>query len=278
MKFLVLAIAAALVVPMSLAAGVITVPNSSFEEDPPGFGNPTGWTLFDSTTSPTFTDNSRVVTNNGGAYPITSGVVGSQFVAVNLDHNFLSPGNPTPVIPPDGSLDGLVSDNLGTFAADMVYTLSANIGLSQALSSLDVGLALGTGMPSLADVFPAPSHPTFASVLVNGSLITENALQTETITLNTESFLGLVGQPINVSLIFHSEYEFGRQALFDDVSLSSALATPEPCTLILLGTAGLITLLGRAKARSARACWPARPRACSPIRNPQGLSPQSDRC
>jgi hypothetical protein len=232
---------------LPLCAGTIAVGNSSFENNAPGFGDPTGWTLFSSTTSPTFTDNARTVVNNGTTYPIVLGVGGSQFVAVNLDHNFLSPANPTPVIQPDGSLDGLVSDDLGTFAPNMVYTLAASIGLSQALSSLDVGLALGTGAPALADVFPAPGNPDFASVLINGDQLTDSVLLDETINLNTSLHPSLVGQPINVSLLYHSEFEFGRQAFFDNVSLSSALATPEPSTLILFTIAGFLILLGRAR-------------------------------
>ena len=244
MRNLILASVALAALP--LCASTIPVGNSSFENDAPGFGNPTGWTLFSSTTSPTFTDNVRIVVNNGSAYPVLSGVAGSQFVAVNLDHNFLSPSNPAIIVPPDGSLDGLVSDDLGTFAANMVYTLTANIGLSQALGSLDAGLALGTGAPTLADVFPAPGTSAFSSVLINASLLSGTALQSETITLNTSLHPSLVGQAINVSLLFHSEYMYGRQALFDDVTLSSTLSAPEPSTLILFTITGLLWSIRRA--------------------------------
>jgi hypothetical protein len=236
---------------LPLSASTIPVGNSSFEDSAPGFGDPTGWTLFSSTTSPTFTDNVRIVVNNGSAYPVLGGVAGSQFAAVNLDHNFLSPSHPTIIVPPDGSLDGLVSGDLGTFAANMIYTLTADIGLSQALSSLDAGLALGTGAPTLADVFPAPGSTGFASVLINASQLPDTALQPETITLNTSLHPGLDGKTINVSLLFHSEYMFGRQALFDDVTLSATPSVPESPTRVLFAIAGLLWLLRHAAVRFA---------------------------
>jgi hypothetical protein len=238
---------------LPLCAGQIPVVNYSFEDSLPGFGNPNGWTLFDSTTSPTFTDNVRTVVNNGSVYPTVSGATGSQFAAVNLDHNYLTPPTyATPVIPPDGSLDGLVSDSVGVFAADTVYTLSASVGLSQALDSLDVGLALGTGSPTLADVYPAPADPQFAYLLINGSQLSDEALVIATVTLDTAAFSSLVGQPINISLIFHSTYEYGRQAFLDDVTLSSASDMPEPSTICLASPAVAIGLAWAASGAARR--------------------------
>ncbi len=247
---------------LPLCAGTIAVGNASFENNPPGYGNPTGWSLFSSSSSPTFSDNAQTILNNGSVYPSVSGVDGSQFVAVNLDHNAVSSGNPTPVVPPNGSLDGLVSDSVGIFAADTVYSLTVGIGLSQSLDVLDVGLALGTGSPTLADVFPAPGTPSFAYLLVNGSQLSSDALQVETITLNTNSLPSLVGQPINVSLIFHSEDEFGRAAFFDNVSLSSSTAdpapTPEPSVLVLCGLGTLLILSARRRFQTGRNSGPSR--------------------
>jgi hypothetical protein len=87
---------------------------------------------------------------------------------LHLDHNNLGP-NPSPVIPPNGSLDELTSANLGIFAANMLYTLTVSLGLENNDPLLDVGLALGTGAPTLADVFPAPGQPSFAFALINGA-------------------------------------------------------------------------------------------------------------
>src|SRR5271156_3512722 len=64
---------------------VIPVGNFSFENSPTGFGNPTGWTLFTDSTSPTFSSNAEVVANDGTALPIVTGVDGSQFVALSID-------------------------------------------------------------------------------------------------------------------------------------------------------------------------------------------------
>jgi hypothetical protein len=246
-----IALACVLFAVLPLSATTIPVPNYSFEENSPGYGNPTGWSLFTSSTSPTFSANVQTVLNNGGTFPVVSGVSGLQFAAVHLDHNATSPGHPIPVIPPNGSLDGLVSDNLGTFAPNTIYTLTAAFGLSSAYNTFDVGLALGSGAPTLADVFPAPPHPRFAFFLINGSLLTDDTLQDGSLTLNTSLFPSLVGEPINISLIFHSEYPYGRDAIFDNVSLSSQ-AVPEPSSLILITMGGFTALLGRAKFQRKR--------------------------
>jgi hypothetical protein len=220
-------------------ASQIPVPDNSFENIPLGFGDPVGWTLFNSTTSPTFTSNVRIIPNDGSVYPTMSGVDGSQLAAVSLDHNFVGPDNPTPVVPANGSLDGLVSGNLGTFSADTLYTLTASVGFAYAFDDLDVGLALGTGAPGLADVFPSPPLSAFAYELSNGSNFVADALQIYTVSLDTAAFPDLVGQSINASLIFHSEDTYGRAALFDNVSLSSDSDAPEPNTMLLLATAGM---------------------------------------
>ncbi|HXB67213.1 MAG TPA: hypothetical protein VNY05_03170 [Candidatus Acidoferrales bacterium] len=233
-------------------AGAIPVPNFSFEDSAPGFGNPTGWTLFNSSSSPTFSSDVLIAANGT---PLVSGVAGSQFAVVDLDHNNTSPANPVSIVPPNGSLDGLTSDNLGIFAANMLYTLTASVGLQNASSLLDVGLALGTGAPALADVFPAPGQPSFAFALINGGGFSDNVLQDETITLNTNTFPGLVGQPINASLIFHSEQQFGRHAIFDNVRLSSSTAAPEPVSL-MLSVVGLL-VLGSVALRERRNARPA---------------------
>ena len=51
-----------------------------------------------------------------------------------------------------------------------------------------------------------------------------------------------MGQPINVSLLYDSENEFGREALFDNVSLSDAPDTPEPGSVLLVALGGLLIL------------------------------------
>jgi hypothetical protein len=175
----------------------------------------------------------KSVLNNGSAFPIIIGVDGSQFAAVDIDHNSTSPDNPTPIVPPDGSLAGLLSLDLGTFAPHTVYSLTGSLGFPAYgdAGSLDVGLALGTGAPTLADVFPPPGQPGFAFDLINGNNFTSSVMQDFTATLNTDEFPSLVGQPINVSLIYHSEATFGREAFFDDVRLSSAAAAPELSSL-----------------------------------------------
>ena len=230
---------------LPLCANSITVGNGSFEVTAPGYGNPAGWTLFSSTASPTFTDNVRTILNDGSAGPIITGVDGSQYVAVNLDHNYLLPPYDTPIVPENGSLDGLVSDNLGVFAANTIYSLTASIGLSQSLPVLDVGIALGSGAPTLSDVFPSPGTSPFAYLLINGNQLSSSGLQSETVTLNTSLYPDLVGKPINASLIFHSEEEYGRQAFFDNVSLDPAVATPEPSAFLLFALGTLLILLGR---------------------------------
>ena len=226
-------------------ASTIPVENPSFEDSSPGYGNPPGWTLFYDSSSPTFSTNTQIIPNNGSEVPIVVGVDGSQFAAVHIDHNNVSSGNPNPIVPPDGSLAGLVSSSdLGTFAPDTLYTLTVSVGLGNAFDLLNVGLALGTGEPTLAEVFPPPSQSPFALAWINGSDLSDDVLQDETITLNTNTFQGLIGQPINVSLIFQSEFQYGRDAYFDDVRLSSSTATPEPATVILF-VVGLALLLVR---------------------------------
>jgi hypothetical protein len=232
------------------ATTVILVGNPSFEDSAPGYGNPIGWTLFNSSSSPTFTSNARVILNDGSAYPIISGVTDSQLTAVNIDHNSLSLANPSPVIPPDGSLACLVSDNIGTFLPNTLYTLTASLGLDLALDTLDVGLALGTGSPNLSDVFPVPAQPAFAYSFTNGSNLTNDALQDFMVSLDTTAFPSLVGQPIDVSLLYRSEFQFGRVALFDNVNLSSSDEAPEPSTIALISMSGLALLTATKVKRS----------------------------
>ena len=220
---------------------IFPVPNFSFEDSPPGYGNPPGWTLFTSSTSPTFGSNTMVIANNGSI----SGVTGSQYVGVHVDHNDLNVTNPAPVVPVNGSLAGLVSGDLGTFAPGTTYALTASIGLPNAFGLLNVGLALGSGAPTLADVFPGPNS-SFASVLINGDNLSDRVLQDETITLDTKAFPGLVGTPINASLIFQSEFMYGRDAFFDDVTLTSTTdtaTTPEPSLFGVMGVLGGLGLL-----------------------------------
>lgn len=224
-----------------------TVPNFSFENSPPGYGNPPGWTLFNDSASPTFSDNTQVIVNNLLTYPFVSGVTGSQFVTVHVDHNSLGRDNPTPIIPVNGSLAGLVSGSLGTFAPDTTYSFTASLGLGTAFDLLNVGLALGTGAPTLTDVFPSPNS-SFASVLVNGGNLSDRTLEDKTITLDTKAFPKLVGQSINGSLILQSDFTYGRDALFDDVRLSSAPDSnvlPEPSFFGLIGIIGVAGLMGR---------------------------------
>lgn len=218
--------------------------NNSFENSSPGFGNPAGWALFFSSVSPTFSSYARVFVNDGENYDVVSGVTGSQLAAVNLDHNAVSPENPDPVVPPNGSLDGLVSGNFGTFSALTTYRMTASLGLENALDVLDVGLALGTGAPSLADTFPAPVNPAFAYLMINGANLTSGALQDFTVSLDTATFSGLVGQPINLSLLLHSEAPFGRVAFFDNVRLSSASDVPEPNNMIQVSAGAMLIALG----------------------------------
>lgn len=45
-----------------------------------------------------------------------------------------------------------------------------------------------------------------------------------------------------MSLLYDSEYEFGRDALFDSVSLSDAPDTPDPGSLALVAVGGLLML------------------------------------
>ena len=54
-----------------------------------------------------------------------------------------------------------------------------------------------------------------------------------------------------MSLLYDSEYEFGRDALFDNVSLSDAPDTPEPGSLVLVAVGGLLMLT---KIRWTRRC------------------------
>ena len=173
-------------------------------------------------------------------FPLVAGVAGSQFAALDIDHNDTSPTNPTPIIPADGSLGELTSSNLGFFAPDTLYTLTAGVGLAINGNTMSVGLALGSGHPSLEDVFPANSTASFASAMINGSTLSGDVLFYETITLDTGIDSTLVGQPINVSLLYDSENEFGRNALFDNVSLSDAPDTPEPGSIVLIGLGGLL--------------------------------------
>src|ERR1700721_2214359 len=81
----------------------IPVGNSLFNNSLPGYGNPTDWTLFNDSTSPTFSSNVRVVVNDGSLFPLVAGVVGPQFAELTIDHNNTSPTNPTPIIPANGS-------------------------------------------------------------------------------------------------------------------------------------------------------------------------------
>jgi hypothetical protein len=227
----------------SALGGVIPVGNSSFENSGPGFGDPTGWTLFTDSASPTFSSNDQVVANNGSVFPLVAGVAGAQFVALDIDHNGTSPTNPTPIVPADGSLAELTTDNLGFFAPGTLYTLTAGVGLdSISGNTMSVGLALGSGDPSLIDVFPANSTASFTSAMINGADLSNDVLFYETITLDTGLDPGLVGQPINVSLLYDSENEFGREALFDNVSLSDAPDTPEPGSVLLVALGGLLIL------------------------------------
>jgi hypothetical protein len=221
--------------------GIIPVGNSLFDNSAPGYGNPTGWTLFTDSTSPTFSSNVQVVANNGSVFPLIAGVAGSQFAALDIDHNGTSPANPTPIIPVNGSLGELTSDNLGFFAPYTLYTLTAGVGLDSINGdTMSVGLALGSGDPSLEDVFPANSTASFASAMINGSSLSDDVLFYETITLDTGLDSGLVGQPINVSLLYDSENEFGREALFDNVSLSDAPDTPEPGGIVLVSLGAML--------------------------------------
>jgi hypothetical protein len=43
----------------------------------------------------------------------------------------------------------------------MAFTLTVSVGLQIPMNSLDVGLALGTGYRSLANLFRAPAHQPF---------------------------------------------------------------------------------------------------------------------
>lgn len=96
--------------------------NALFDNSPPGYGNPPGWTLFTDSTSPTFGSNVQVVTNDGSVFPVVTGVAGSQLVGVHIDHNNTDTANPNPIIPADGSLAELTSDNPGIFAPNTLYT------------------------------------------------------------------------------------------------------------------------------------------------------------
>src|ERR1700721_2112205 len=78
--------------------GIIPGGNSSFEDSGPGFGSPSGWTLFTDSASPTFSSNAQVVTNNGSEFPLVAGVAGIQFAALDIDPNETKPTNPTPII------------------------------------------------------------------------------------------------------------------------------------------------------------------------------------
>ena|ERR1700693_5073233 len=120
---------------------------------------------------------------------------------------------------------------------------------------MSVGLALGSGDPSLIDVFPTNSTASFASVMVNGNTMSNDVLLYETITLDTGLDAGLVGLPINVSLLFDSENKFGRVALFDNVGLPDAPDTPEPGSLVLVAVGGLLMAAGaiRRKTRMSSA-------------------------
>jgi hypothetical protein len=183
----------------------------------------------------------RVIPNDGSVYPLISGANGSQLIAVDADHNSVGPDNPTPVIPADGSLDGLVSTDIGTFAPNTVYQLSVDVGLERAFGALDVGIALGSGQPTLADLLPTPGRPAYAFNLINGANLMNDTLVVDTVTLNTADFVDLVGQPINVSLIYHSDFKYGREALFDNIQLITP--APEPGTLSLVAIGGLLILL-----------------------------------
>jgi hypothetical protein len=231
---------AALVMTAASAFGdMVPVPNFSFENSAPGFGNPPGWTLFSDTGSPAFTSSIQVLANHGS---VVSGVTGSQFVALRINNNN--------TVTAPGSLAGLVSGNLGIFAADTTYVLTADTGFETASSLVNVGLALGSGAPRLADVFPA-ADSSFASVLVNGSGHSTFALTPQTVTVNTRISAGLVGKSIDVSLIFQSEYTSGTDALFDDVTLTSTpdtAATPEPSFFGMIGIlGGLGLILGQSR-------------------------------
>jgi hypothetical protein len=233
----------------SAFGGIIPVGNSLFDNSSAGYGNPIGWTLFTDSASPTFSSNVQVVTNNGSVFPVVTGVAGSQFAAVDIDHNDTNTANPIAIIPPDGSLAELTSDNLGVFAPNTSYTLTAGVGLDSISSNtMSVGLALGSGDPSLIDVFPVNSTASFASAMINGTALSNDVLFYETITLDTDIDPGLVGQSINVSLLFDSDNEFGREALFDNVSLSDASDVPEPGSIALVALGCMVL----AKTRRAR--------------------------
>lgn len=246
MKQLTLTIATGICFCLNALAGTISVGNSSFEDGSTGFGNPPGWVLVNSTSSPTFSSDVQVAVN-GTVFPLATGVDGLQFAAIDLDHNSLSPANPDPIIPADGSIAELTSDAVGVFAPSTLYTLTARVGLLSAFDLLDVGLALGTGSPTLNDVFSPPSQPAFAFALINGSSLSDGVLQDLSITMNTSAFPNLVGQPMNISLIGHSQFVFGREAFFDNVQLTSGPAVPEPSSLILVGAGVLAMLLSLRK-------------------------------
>jgi hypothetical protein len=222
---------AAVVITAASAFGdIVPVPNFSFQDSAPGTGNPLDWTLFSDSSSPPLSSTAFVVANTGS---FVSGVTGSQFAAVRIT-------NKSPV-PAGGSLAGLVSGSLGTFAPDTTYVLTADTGLETSSSLLDVGIALGSG------TFPGTGSP-FASVLANGSTLSKFALNGQTVTLDTSASPSLVGKSIDVSLIFQSEFPTGTDALFDNVTLTSTAdtaATPEPPFFGAIGLLGLGLIVRR---------------------------------
>ena len=221
--FLLLAVFVTLALP---AQAQILVYGDNFSTSTPGYNNPTGWST---TTSGPDGLNTQI-------YAATDGAVNYFYTDASLP----IPGDGSNVVGPYGFPSGTGVDTItytkaltATFAANTTYTFSILSGTGNASHNPDAFIDILDG--------------TSATVLAtnNIGIPSQNAFSTYTVTFDTSTDPGIVGDAIALDFGMGSTLP-GNTAQIDlkfaNVSLTEAMAVPEPSTFALmgLGVAGLL--------------------------------------
>jgi hypothetical protein len=121
------------------------------------------------------------------------------------------------------------SASLGTFEANTTYTLNADYGTGANPSyQTFVGYGLYSAPLTLATQNASDSTTMEADLFA----ATGTTYAGSSVIIDTATDPGLDGQPIYISLFVLDGYAYGRQALYDDVTLDATPdAVPEPAML-----------------------------------------------
>jgi len=244
-------------------ADTYLVPNGSFEAAPNGAYTTTGsWEYVSAGTGAGYTTgaNTTLVPNwtvtaipQGGRYGLVNKNVFSPSLATTGDTQalFIQDYNNS------GTGGILLSDSLGTIAANSTYTLSLNIGAPPTLTGISTYTA-GYTAPQVYFALLGNGSNVITSMTLANTSVTIDGLTNYTISFTTGAAGGYIGQDLSIKLQAvkalypantvpgHSNGDPGGEvAIFDDVYLTGP-AVPEPSTYaLMLAGAGLMFLAHR---------------------------------